>query len=165
MLWGEIGTLINPFLDYPADINASTPSPASIMLCTRYYLDASLLRKDTWTPEDAAIFVALEVVADKICSSLFQIRSLLASIRDAEVALLRSREVAGALMEQLQWTAWKECGRCASSAQFCLIPIFPVGSVEDYYSPKCKGIEDMEESFKGCYWALGLPNPLPMCAN
>lgn len=163
MLWGELGTLLNQFLDYPADMKASTSSPASIMLCTRHYLDAALLRKDIWAPEDSAIFVALGVVTDKICSSLFHIRSLLASTHDSEIALLRSREVAGELMEQLQWTTWRECGGCANSAQFCFTPIFPAGSVEDYYSPNCKGIEDMEESSKGCYWGLGFQKPWPMC--
>jgi hypothetical protein len=26
-LWAEVGTLVNPFLDYPVDQNASIPSP------------------------------------------------------------------------------------------------------------------------------------------
>jgi hypothetical protein len=160
VLWGEVGTLTNPFLDYPADINASIPSPVSVTLCTRHYLDVATMKRDAWTSEDAAIYVAAEVVANKICSSLFQIRSLIGSTQSGadgeESALLKCREVAGALMEQLQWTTWKECGRCASSGQFCFIPMFPAGNVEDYYSPECKGLDDMEESFNGCYWTLGV---------
>jgi hypothetical protein len=158
-LWGEVGTLINPFMDFPADMNASMPSPVSITLCTKHYLDAAMMRRDTWTPEDAAIFVAVEAVAEKICSALFQIRNLLGSSwssPDREgAALLKSQDLATALMQKLQWTTWKECGPCASSGQFCFIPMFPAGNPKDYYSPSCKGIEDMEEAFKGLYWRLG----------
>jgi hypothetical protein len=158
-LWGEVGTLVHPFLDYPADMNASMPSPVSVTLCARHYLDAAMMKRNAWTPEDAAIFIAVEVVADEICSALFQIRNLLGSSWSStdgdDSALLESREVATALMQQLQWTTWKECGSCASSGQFCFIPMFPAGSPEDYYSPSCKGIEDMDEAFKGRYWSLG----------
>ena len=60
-------------------------------------------------------------------------------------------------MDQLQWTTWKGCGRCASSWQFCFIPMFPTGSVEDYYSPNCKELDDMDDVVKGCYWAGVVP--------
>jgi hypothetical protein len=164
ILWGEVSTLIHPFLDFPKDMNASTPSPESVTRCTRHYLSAAMIRRDTWTPEDTAIFVAIEVVSEKICSSLFQIRSLLhSSTRSEKIesSLTRSREVATTLMERLQWTTWKECGPCAREGHFCFIPMFPAGNLEDYYAPSCKGIEDMEEAFKGCYWSLGVPNLFP----
>jgi hypothetical protein len=146
-LWAEVGTLINSFLDYPADKNASISSPESATLCIRHYLDAPIIRRDLWTPEDAAIHAALEVVADKVCSSLFQIKSILDSTGSGnKSALLRSREVASALMEQLQWTTWKECGRCASSGQFCYIPM-PAGTLEDFHSPRCKGLDDIKRYY------------------
>jgi hypothetical protein len=152
----EIGILSNPFLNYPADRNASSPPAAAVSLCTRLYLDDTLRKKYIWTPEDAAIYTAIEVVAETICSSLFHIRSLLTCTEsgtgDEESGLARSQEIAVALVEQLKWTNWKECGRCPKPGQICLIPMFPYGSSEDYYSPRCRGLGDMEESFKGCYW-------------
>jgi hypothetical protein len=158
VLWDEVSTLIHPLLDYPAESNASTPSPELVIRCTRHYLSSAMLRRDTWTPEDTAIFVAIEVVAEKICSSLFQIRSLLySSTRSKSLeGLTRSQEIATNLMEQLQWTTWKECGPCAGSGQFCFIPMFPAGTIKDYYEPSCKGINDMEEAFNGWYWRLGI---------
>jgi hypothetical protein len=158
MLWGEVSTLLNPFLNFPEDRNASTPSPIGVTLCTNHYLNAAIMRRDSWTLEDTANFIAVKVVADKICSSLFQIRTLLSSAQvGEESALLKSRKIAGTLMDQLQWTTWKGCGRCASSWQFCFIPMFPTGSVEDYYSPNCKGLDDMDDVVKGCYWAGVVP--------
>jgi hypothetical protein len=117
-----------------------------------------MTRKDAWTPEDTVIFVAIEVVSEKICLSLFQIRSLLYPTQ-SDSSLLKSREIATELMEQLQWTTWKECGLCTRSGQFCFIPMFPAGNMKDYYEPSCKGLDDMEEAFNGCYWELGTPNP------
>jgi len=163
VFWDEVSTLIQPFLDYPADMNASTPSPELVTRCTRHYLSSAILRRDAWTPEDTAIFVAIEVVSEKICSSLFQIRSLLYPTQ-SESPLLKSREIATELIERLQWTTWKECGPCAGEGQFCFIPMFPAGSVKDYYEPSCKGLDNIEEAFKGCYWMLGIPNPYPGCA-
>jgi hypothetical protein len=160
VLWSEVSTLIHPFLNYPADMNASTPSPESVTRCTRHYFSAAMTRKDAWTPEDTAIFVAIEVVSKRICSSLFQMRSLLYPTQ-SESSLLTSREITTELMEQLQWTTWKECGPCTGSGKFCFIPMFPAGNPEDYYAPSCKGLDYMEEAFKGCYWSLGVPNPYP----
>jgi hypothetical protein len=77
VLWSVVSTLIHPFLNYPADMNASTPSPESGTRCTKHDFSASMTIKDAWTPDDTAVFVAIEVVSEKICSSLFQVRSLL----------------------------------------------------------------------------------------
>jgi hypothetical protein len=155
-IWREVGTLANPFINYPTERNASSPPPAAVPLCTSLYLDDALKRKHIWTPEDTTIYTAIELVAKTICSSLFQIRGLLTCTKvgtgDEESALLRSQEIAVALVEQLKWTNWKECGRCPNPGQFCFTPMFPFGSLEDYYSPRCRGLDDMEESFEGCYW-------------
>lgn len=35
--------------------------------------------------------------------------------------------------------------------------LFPTGSVEDYYSPNCKELDDMDDVVKGCYWAGVVP--------
>uniref|UniRef100_A0A060TG83 ARAD1D21186p n=1 Tax=Blastobotrys adeninivorans TaxID=409370 RepID=A0A060TG83_BLAAD len=41
------------------------------------------------------------------------------------------------LMEYLDWSIWKECNGCAGN-EFCAIPIWPMGSKEDYEHPNCQ---------------------------
>jgi len=118
-------------------------------------------KRETWTPEDAAIFAAVEeLVANTICSCFFQMRSLVgSSLRDNEsqdTAMLKSQEVATTLMKQLKWPVWRDCGHCASPDQFCFIPIFPSGSMEDYYNPRCRGLDESQDILIGCYWLAGM---------
>ncbi|PWY90943.1 hypothetical protein BO70DRAFT_358402 [Aspergillus heteromorphus CBS 117.55] len=41
------------------------------------------------------------------------------------------------LMEYLAWSTWKQCSGCADH-EICVVPIWPMGTVEDYNHPQCR---------------------------
>lgn len=52
------------------------------------------------------------------------------------------------LISYLQWTTWKECGTC-SDDEVCVVPIWPMGSLENHRAPRCTG---EEEGIPRGYW-------------
>jgi hypothetical protein len=58
-------------------------------------------------------------------------------------ALQQTRSLAQELRTQLDWTTWKECGRCPEPDQMCFVAMFPAGDPEDHFAPRCKTKEDI----------------------
>lgn len=158
--WGMnagVGTLIDPFTDY-LDHRAQA-EPLAIQRCARHYLgppktashDDMLVRPETWTPEDEAIAAAVTVVSRTICTSLFAARGALRS--NASDAAKQARNILRELVDQLKWSTWRECGTCGLD-EVCSIPMFPSGSREDYFHPRCKNSTDLLNS-RG-YWGFSM---------
>lgn len=146
-----VGTLIDPFTDYLD--RRDQAETLAVRRCTRHYLDPVftapdvLVRPGTWTPEDEAIAAAVEAVSGSICSSLFAARGVMRS--NGSDAAGQARELLRELVEQLRWSTWRECGTCGLD-EICSIPMFPTGSEEDYFHPRCKNRKDLLSS-RG-YW-------------
>ncbi|PYH38669.1 uncharacterized protein BO87DRAFT_131117 [Aspergillus neoniger CBS 115656] len=54
------------------------------------------------------------------------------------------------LMEYLAWTTWKQCSGCADH-EICVVPIWPMGTVEDYNHPQCRDATKPESEGQS-YW-------------
>lgn len=77
---------------------------------------------------------AIREVNSVICSTLWFAAHSEDESFDHEVSMIR------ALRKFLAWTEWKKCRGCGPN-EFCFIPIWPVGSAEDFENPRC--ISDM----------------------
>ncbi|ROW17273.1 hypothetical protein VPNG_01401 [Cytospora leucostoma] len=151
-----IGTVIDPFISY----TDHTPMAENLAIgrCTQHYLDPTILHHDVWTPEDHVIAAAIETVSYKICDALFSARNILRSHRttplhEVDSSVEQAQTVIRHLVEELRWTTWKECGKCSSPDEVCVIPMFPFGANTDYFSPSCKNITRFRSSMG--YWRFG----------
>lgn len=152
-LLAVLGTLINPFIDYLD--NSSAAEQLANDRCARHFLNQRLLPPENWTPEDNMIATAVGAVSRAICTSLFSAREVLRSntaAADIDLSIPAVNEARGIiqkLISNLRWSTWKECGNCGPD-EICSIPMFPRGSEEDYFHPRCKNATGMLSSFG--YW-------------
>ncbi len=126
----EIRFLLTIFIDFssrPLDLRAASKR------CTGLYLQAKAIKTDT----DDLIYTAFEAVTSKICSSLFDIREIIeedqrgqSDVRERIQYILRD------LIDWLGWARFKRCPPCGLD-EVCMIPMWPIGSVDDYVSPRC----------------------------
>lgn len=162
----ELASQMLPTLLYPY-INFTDPAePHALQFdrCTKHYLLGALARESTWTPEDRSIYLALETVTRTICSSLFEMRSVLYDAsanesddgdeKDSDPKEQQVRQIVDVLMDKLQWTTWRECDPCQSPDELCLVAMFPWGSDEDHFHPRCKAMDDLQT--RNNYWRNGL---------
>jgi hypothetical protein len=157
-----LGTMVDPYISY-AD-HSTMSEHRAIDRCTQHYLDPSLLRPETWTPEDHAIATALERVSHNICDSLFLARRVLRANHtlspSSDAVVVEAQHIIVELTERLRWSTWRECGRCQSPDEICSIPMFPVGgSEEDYFNPSCKNITGLLQNFG--YWQIDVNWRIP----
>lgn len=134
-------TLIDPFIDYFD--HGSKAEQRAVDRCSWHYFDPALLRHGSQTPEDEVIEVAIRTVLRTICSSLFSARSVMWSNRttspDFESPTEQARHTVQSLNDVLRWSTWRECATCGLD-EICSIPMFPMGSEEDYFHPRCRNI-------------------------
>ncbi|KAH8896897.1 hypothetical protein GQ53DRAFT_743408 [Thozetella sp. PMI_491] len=136
-----LASLLNLFKDYPHDGRRRLDElSGAIKNCGDHYLILAIERKAYWTLEDQAIFEALHVVSKALCTSLFTMRDVLefSDPADIDQSVATIRTMAKNLMTVLGWTTWKECGPCPQADELCFVPMFPMGSEEDYRSPACR---------------------------
>lgn len=141
----EIATLTYPFLDFPDDAPVEEFS-GPLARCTEHSLLSVTDSKEQWTPEDHTIHAAIRTVSHILCHALFEMRRTIHTLTDAsdgETPVQRTQSMAQNLSKQLDWTTWKECGRCADPLALCFVAMFPIGGAEDHFSPRCKLLEDM----------------------
>ncbi|OAA58466.1 hypothetical protein SPI_06539 [Niveomyces insectorum RCEF 264] len=177
-------TLLNPYINYVvagSDISSSSSSSSSsaahnndvqIARCTEHYLSAPRASASAWTPEDRAIYTAVETVTHAICSSLFAIRTVLYNKTDGATRdgdsnsnnnadeqhqSVAVRHIVGNLMAKLQWTTWRQCDPCPQPDELCLVAMFPWGDDEDHFHPRCKKTTDL--STRRNYWLNWVRNP------
>lgn len=149
----EINFLLNVFVDY------TEPNiPDSIQKCTNIYLTAV-----PSTVSDHLIYEALSTVSRKICSTLFEVRTILFeenSPSTTKSATEQGNEAIQGLIEYLDWPAWLECGKCAYD-EVCLVAIWPWGAPEDHENPRCQKVDDLRSRYG--YWDMngggGGPRP------
>ena len=155
-----VNVMLNPYIDY----ESTKTRELLLESCTRHYVESATLLESSWTQEDRLIYTAVETVTKEICSSFIQFRDILnngtnegrgqSDTRlDEEEVSEKVRKVASDLIAKLQWTTWKECGECSSADEYCFVAMFPFGSVEEHFSPRCKNGEATPRDQN--YWAQG----------
>ncbi len=148
--------LLTPFIDF----SEGTPDiPVAVERCAGFYLHP--VRPATGA--DRLVKAAFETVTHQICASLSTVYGKVAGGAAAALetdphtsasALTDSRSVLQDLMGFLRWTRFKRCPACAVS-EVCMIPMWPMGTVEEYNSPRCTNGSDIREGVP--YWGHGGP--------
>ncbi|PLB45791.1 hypothetical protein P170DRAFT_365228 [Aspergillus steynii IBT 23096] len=116
----EIETLLGPFIDYG---EGGRDSVQETERCATQFIPAE-------APDGSVAGEAVRSVARSICSTLVEAWD---NHTDYEAAIGQLRQ----LMEYLNWTMWKECRGCGDH-EICAVPIWPMGTVEDYEHPQCR---------------------------
>jgi hypothetical protein len=118
-LQAEIGRALRPFIDHSARDSAS-----EIKRCASQFIPDHVFP----TPTNVAA-QAIRQVTHTLCSSF-----LVASKQTEYTTALNQIKQ---LKDYLAWTTWKQCRGCAVD-EICFLPIWPVGTAEDFEQPKCR---------------------------
>ncbi|KAJ5816593.1 hypothetical protein N7447_008826 [Penicillium robsamsonii] len=131
-LQSEIERVLSPFIDY-----SKRNYLAEIERCATQFLPP--------LPSEGGGIAAHAVhgVAHRICSALVET----GKEQDLESAV----QVVRNLVAYLDWATWKECRGCATN-EICVVPIWPMGTVQDYNSPQCKDASNPYDQGGESYW-------------
>jgi hypothetical protein len=113
----EIENSLGPFVDY-----SNRDAGLEADRCSLQFLPAGV-------PTDGLAGDAIRSVARSICSTM--IAAWHETSYGTAVGYFQS------LISYLSWTTWKECSGCADN-EICVVPIWPMGTVEDYEHPQCR---------------------------
>ncbi|KUJ06937.1 uncharacterized protein LY89DRAFT_712269 [Mollisia scopiformis] len=138
----EINFLLNVYIDY-----TNPTISTAIEKCTNIYLTPAIPA----TIADHLIHASLSAVSRQICSTLFEVRTILLS--ESTEAVEKVNQAVNDLIEYLDWPVWLECGKCAWD-EVCFVAIWPWGAPEDHEKPGCRGFDDLR-SRRG-YWDFGV---------
>ncbi|KAL4808873.1 hypothetical protein BDV18DRAFT_90990 [Aspergillus unguis] len=119
----EIEDLVTPFVDYDRR-NTSL----EVERCSKQFVRQA-------TPVTTTAGDAVLSVSRSICTTLLDALSY--SEYEPVVDQIQG------LMHYLGWTIWKDCNGCGDH-EICLIPMWPMGTVDDYNHPKCRDISRLE---------------------
>ncbi|CAI7613809.1 unnamed protein product [Penicillium bialowiezense] len=128
----EIERLMSPFIDYE-----KRDTDAEIGRCAMQFVPEGALQDGSLAGR------AVHGVAEKICATLHEAQSQ----KTLKAAVKAIQE----LVQYLDWATWKECKGCEAN-EICVIPIWPMGTVEDYEHPKCKDADDAYGEGGKSYW-------------
>jgi hypothetical protein len=130
-----INELVNLYIDY-SDPDSQDPTE----VCSQHYLHAV----QPSTRQDHLIHAALSTVTHKICSTLFSVREILFDEREKPgIPLSSPVEPIRSLMAWLDWPEWRFCDQCALE-EVCFVAVFPFGTAEDHFHPRCKNRTALE---------------------
>ncbi|KAI0164143.1 hypothetical protein GGR57DRAFT_489772 [Xylariaceae sp. FL1272] len=117
--------------------------------CTGFYLGSVT----PVTASDILIQAAFETTMHAICKALFDIQSLIVEKQAAsDTSLHAAVRIMKDLTEYLHWAHFKRCPPCALN-EVCAIPMWPFGTVEQYYNPRCSNGSDVGAGES--YWGRG----------
>jgi hypothetical protein len=128
----EIERVISPFIDF-----GNRDSEAETERCATQFLPTQALEDGTLAAE------AVYGVARKICSTLAEAHSQ--SVLKSAVRAIQE------LNAYLDWAIWKDCRGCEAN-EICVVPIWPMGTVEDYEHPKCRDASNPFPEGGESYW-------------
>ncbi|CAD0109236.1 unnamed protein product [Aureobasidium uvarum] len=118
-LKAEIERALRPFIDYSARNSSS-----EIERCASQFIPGHVSSTSTIVAAQA-----IRQVTRTLCSSLM----IASEQTDYTTAFDQIKQ----LKEYLAWTTWKQCRGCAAD-EICFLPIWPVGTAEDFEQPKCR---------------------------
>ncbi|KXG45948.1 uncharacterized protein PGRI_048040 [Penicillium griseofulvum] len=131
-LQSEIERILSPFIDYD-----ERDDVAEVERCATQFLPPI-------SSENGGIAAnAVHGVARKICSSLVE--------AGKKQDLSSAMQTIQNLVVYLDWATWKECRGCAAN-EICVVPIWPMGTVQDYNSPECKDASNPYDQGGESYW-------------
>lgn len=139
-LKGELERALAPFIDYD-----QRDPKLEIERCTFHFL-----------PTHAPITLAAKIithVSQYLCTELVESLQSLNSSEDTTIhqSIMIVQHRLRELMQNLNWTVWKECGPCKSN-EVCFIPIWPHGSFADWLKPSC--LNATEIPTRNGYWGM-----------
>ena len=156
-------TFIYSYVNYT---DPDEPQARQMERCTQHYLTGALALESLWTPEDKAIYLAVQTVTETICQAVFDIHAVLYNetanglVDSSSVGVVTKDEqnqqdekvlqIVQGLMGKLQWTTWQECDPCQKPDEMCLVAMFPWGNDEDHFHPQCKVVENWKS--RSGYW-------------
>jgi hypothetical protein len=129
-LQAEIDRALRPFIDYNA-----RNSTLEIERCASQFIPDHVSTTSTNVAAQA-----IRQVTHALCTSLV----IVSAQTDYTTALNQIKQ----LRDYLAWTTWKQCRGCAAD-EICFLPIWPVGSAEDFEQPKCRSDISLTP---GRYW-------------
>ncbi|KAI0125355.1 hypothetical protein BJ170DRAFT_703422 [Xylariales sp. AK1849] len=139
----EVNFLITLFVD---GSGADAEVDHSINRCASFYLQSVT----PFTKADHLIKAAFETVTHEICNTLFKVHSLVVSDPAPDrSSLAASVSALRDLMRTLNWTRFKRCPPCSIN-EVCVIPMWPMGTVAMYNSPRCSNGSETGEGER--YW-------------
>ena len=118
-LQAEINRALRPFIDYSA-----RNSTSEIERCASQFLPGHVSTTSTNVAAQA-----IRQVTHTLCTTL----TAVSEQSDYTTALNQIKQ----LKNYLAWTTWKQCRGCAAD-EICFLPIWPVGTAEDFEQPKCR---------------------------
>ncbi|KAL1885933.1 hypothetical protein Plec18167_001434 [Paecilomyces lecythidis] len=141
----ELENILAPFIDY-SEHNAGD---AITERCAGQFIPHD-------APNDTLASQAVHTVSHEICSTLTT--AMLNTTLDLKTAINSFQDLIG----YLSWSTWKECRGCAYD-ELCVIPMWPMGTVEDYEHPRCKDPDAQPGPQGKSYWGghFGHPPPPP----
>ncbi|CAI0644109.1 unnamed protein product [Colletotrichum noveboracense] len=147
VLLEEINFILDVFINYPGDDGKPDLAEAA-SLCRTFYLQIMTPS----TEADRLLYASFKTVTSEICSTLFGVREKLSSSSQISRSDVKaSTEAMRSLMDFLGWSRFKRCTGC-SLDEVCFIPMWPMGSKEDYYHPSCKNGSSLHDGES--YWKM-----------
>jgi hypothetical protein len=131
-LQAEIERVMSPYIDY-SDRN----DVVEAQRCATQFLPPHSLDSESLAAH------SVYSVAHSICSKLLE--------ADKETDFESAMQILRDLVDYLDWTTWKECRGCARD-ELCVVPIWPMGTVQDYESPSCKDASNPYDQDGESYW-------------
>ena len=142
----EINFLLNVFTDYSVNGFTGPDVDEPIQKCSNHYLQQVVLH----TEQDDMIHTAVSTVSQDICKTLYEVRAtLLRGESVGEDVIGEAKLAIRKLIDFLNWTTWKDCGKCAYD-EVCFVAIWPWGAVEDHMNPGCVKNEMLSD--RRGYW-------------
>lgn len=148
----EVNFLLTAFIDFSGRDNDQMSS--AIDRCASFYLHGVVPA----TEADRLIHAGVKAVTTEICTKLFEVREL-ATDGDSVATMSGAVATLRSLMGYLEWARFKRCPACDVD-EVCLIPMWPMGSKEDYDSPRC--VNSSNKNHGESYWGgFGRPGHGP----
>ncbi|RAL10285.1 uncharacterized protein BO97DRAFT_394385 [Aspergillus homomorphus CBS 101889] len=129
-LHAEIENMMTPFIDY-----SDRDTDAEQDRCAHQFIPGEVAT-------DSVAATAIHSVARSICSTMLAAWQEI----DYQTAVSHFRK----LMKYLAWTTWKQCSGCGDH-EVCVVPIWPMGTIEDYEHPQCRDFSNPVSPGQG-YW-------------
>ncbi|KAL4906649.1 hypothetical protein BDW74DRAFT_190181 [Aspergillus multicolor] len=146
-LQAEIEDIVTPFIDYDRR-NASL----EVERCARQFVRRSM-------PATTVAGAAVLSVSRSVCTTLLQALDYGDGDDDGHTEYDSIVDRIQGLMGYLGWTTWKDCRGCGDH-EICIIPMWPMGTVDDYNHPQCRDIAKLNGEGPR-YWGGRPPRPKP----
>lgn len=140
-LHDDLKKMLDPFFDFGArNITAEAGR------CATQFIPFT-------APTQGVAANAVRSIADSVCFTLLEAFDE----PDYHTAVSKIQD----LIDYLAWTTWKECQGCADN-EVCVIPIWPMGILEDWENPTCRDIRNPQGDGVE-YWGWDfIPGPMEL---